>query len=43
MVEHLEICSPAVFVELDRWKDILWDDYLYYKQLKTGPKKMGIP
>jgi DNA invertase Pin-like site-specific DNA recombinase len=31
MVEHLEKSSPLVIAEIERWNDIIGDDYLHYK------------
>jgi hypothetical protein len=31
MVEHLQKSSPLLLAELDRWEEIIGDDYLHYK------------
>jgi hypothetical protein len=31
MVEHLEKGSPLLLAELDRWEEIIGDDYLHYR------------
>lgn len=43
LVEHLEKSSPLIFKELDRWRDLLWEDYLEYKQEEERHKKLAIP
>jgi hypothetical protein len=31
MVEHLEKSSPLLIAEIERWHDIIGDDYLHHK------------
>ncbi|GEM_PF-2252677 len=42
MVEHLEFCSPLIRDEIDRWHDLLWEDYLYYQQGESSVKELSI-
>lgn len=41
--EHLEKSSPLIIDEIARWHDLLWDDYLDYKQEKVRRKKLVVP
>ena len=43
MVEHLEKNSPLILEEIQRWHDLLWEDYVYYQQVKSGFKSINIP
>ena len=43
MEEHLEKSSPLIIEEIDRWRDLIWDDYLDYKREKKRLKKLAIP
>ena len=39
LVEQLEKSSPLILEEMQRWQDLLWDDYLFYKHSKSSAKK----
>ena len=43
MVEHLEKSTPLIFQELDRWRDLLWEDYLEFKQEQKRRKMLVAP
>jgi len=36
MVEHLEKRSPLIVEEIHRWRYLLWDDYIEFKDKKNG-------
>ncbi len=43
MVEHLENNAPLIVAELERWRDLLWEDYLEYKQEERRGKGSVVP
>ena len=43
LVDHLEKSSPLIFAEIERWRYLLRDDYIYWKSNKNGRKKLSIP
>jgi hypothetical protein len=43
MVEHLENSAPLIFDEIQRWRYLLWEEWIEYQQGRKCPKKVPIP
>ncbi len=43
LVEHLEKSSPLIFAEIERWRYLLWDEYIEYKREQERLEKLPIP
>lgn len=43
MVEHLEKSSPLIMAELDRWRNLILEDYLDFQAQKKRRKKLRVP
>ena len=43
MVEHLEKSSPLIFAKLDRWRYLLWDEWVEWQREETRRKKLVVP
>lgn len=43
MVEHLENSAPLIVEEIQRWRYLLWDDWVEFKQEKERAKGLVVP
>ena len=42
MVELVGKSLHLITAEVIRWKDLLWEDYLYFQNSKDGPKNVDM-
>jgi len=43
LVEHLEKSAPLIFDEIRRWRYLLWDEYIEFKNRNKSYKEILIP
>jgi hypothetical protein len=43
LVEHLENNSPLIFAEIERWRYLLWDEYIEFKREEERRKMLLVP
>jgi hypothetical protein len=41
--ENLEESSPLIFAEIERWRYLLWDEYIEFKREQERLEKLPIP